>query len=111
MHKVVVSEVDMASEQHDSGLVRETSPGVSSAALSRVSFDAVETLLVPTDASMDGDPARKALMSLDPNILVDCEGRSPVIGVASIMLVPALLSPVLWDRMDDGPDEDVADGK
>lgn len=31
-------------------------------------------------------------------------------GVTSIMLVPALLIP-LYDRMEDGPDEDVADGK
>lgn len=94
MDKAFVSEVDMAREQDDSGLVREISPGVFNAALSRVSFDGVETRLVPKDASTDGDPARKA-RSLDPSTLVDCEGGSLVIGVASIMLVPALLSPVL----------------
>lgn len=33
-----------------------------------------------------------------------------MIGVASIMLVPALLIP-LYDRIENGPEEDVADGK
>ncbi|KAG0037236.1 hypothetical protein BGZ82_002910 [Podila clonocystis] len=71
MIEAVVSEVVMAREQDDSGLVSELSNGVSNTVLSEASLDAVETRLVPKDASTDGDPPRKALMSLDPNIRVD----------------------------------------
>lgn len=71
MVEAMVSEVDMASEQDDSGLVSEVSTDVSNTVLLEASFDAVETLLVPKDASTDGGPLRKALMPLDSNIRVD----------------------------------------
>ncbi|KAG0338730.1 hypothetical protein BG000_003497 [Podila horticola] len=71
MVEAMVSEVDMAREQDDSGLVIEVSTGVSNAVLSGTSLDAVETRLVLKDASTDGDPPREAPMSLEPTFLVD----------------------------------------